>query len=45
MGYEPINIPFIKMARDRGLGMDDVDQIEIVGDVGRKRINEFMGME
>jgi uncharacterized protein (DUF362 family) len=31
MGFDPLSIPFIKMAHDRGLGMGDVDQIEILG--------------
>ncbi|CAD6491295.1 MAG: hypothetical protein ANIMEMIM_00111 [Candidatus Argoarchaeum ethanivorans] len=30
MGFEPLEIDYIKMAHDRGLGMGDVDQIEIV---------------
>ena len=32
MGYEPLKIPFIKMAHDKGLGCGDVEQIEIVGE-------------
>jgi uncharacterized protein (DUF362 family) len=32
MGFDPMQIPFIKMAHDRGLGMGDVEQIEIVGE-------------
>ena len=31
MGFDPLKIDYIKMAHDRGLGMGDVDQIEIVG--------------
>jgi uncharacterized protein (DUF362 family) len=31
MGFDPLSIDYIKMAHDRGLGMGDVDQIEIVG--------------
>jgi uncharacterized protein (DUF362 family) len=31
MGFEPLKIDYIKMAHDRGLGMGDIDQIEIVG--------------
>lgn len=31
MGFDPLQIDYIKMAHDRGLGMGDVDQIEIVG--------------
>jgi len=31
MGFEPLDIDYIKMAHERGLGMGDVDQIEIVG--------------
>jgi hypothetical protein len=32
MGFEPLKIPFIKMAHDRGLGMGDVDQIDVIGE-------------
>jgi len=32
MGFDPLKIPFIKIAHDRGLGMGDFDQIEILGD-------------
>jgi len=35
MGFEPLEIDYIKMAHDRGLGTGDVDQIEIVG-MGKK---------
>ena len=31
MGYDPMQIDFIKMAHDQGLGMGDVDQLDIVG--------------
>jgi len=31
MGFEPLEIDYIKIAHDRGLGIGDVDQIEIVG--------------
>lgn len=31
MGFDPLKIDYIKMAHDKGLGMGDVDQIEIVG--------------
>ena len=31
MGFEPLDIDYIKMAHERGLGMGDVDQIEIAG--------------
>ena len=31
MGFDPLKIPYIRMAHDRGLGVGDVDQIEIVG--------------
>lgn len=31
MGFDPMKIPFIKMAHDRGLGCGDPDQIDIVG--------------
>lgn len=32
MGYDPMQIKFIKMAHDRGLGCGDVDQLDIVGE-------------
>ena len=32
MGFEPLKIKFIKMAHDKGLGMGDVKQIELVGE-------------
>jgi uncharacterized protein (DUF362 family) len=31
MGFDPLKIPYIKMAHDRGLGTGDVRQIEIAG--------------
>lgn len=31
MGFDPLKIDYIKMAHDQGLGMGDVEQIEIVG--------------
>jgi uncharacterized protein (DUF362 family) len=32
MGFDPLQIPFIKMAHDQGLGMGDVKQIDIIGE-------------
>jgi uncharacterized protein (DUF362 family) len=32
MGFDPMKIPFIKIAHDKGLGCGDVDQIDIVGE-------------
>jgi hypothetical protein len=32
MGFDPLKLPFIKMAHDEGLGMGDVDQIEVIGE-------------
>ncbi|MFB6075782.1 MAG: DUF362 domain-containing protein [Candidatus Aenigmatarchaeota archaeon] len=32
MGFDPMNIKFIRTAHDRGLGIGDPDQIEIVGE-------------
>ncbi|MFC2154105.1 DUF362 domain-containing protein [Candidatus Altiarchaeota archaeon] len=32
MGFDPMKIPFISMCHDRGLGVGDPEQIEIVGD-------------
>lgn len=31
MGFDPLKIDYIKMAHDKGLGMGDTDQIEIIG--------------
>jgi uncharacterized protein (DUF362 family) len=31
-GFDPMSIPFIKKAHDKGLGCGDIDQIEIVGE-------------
>jgi uncharacterized protein (DUF362 family) len=31
-GFDPLSIPFIHMAHERGLGVGDPDQIEIVGE-------------
>ena len=31
MGFEPLEIDYIKMAHDKGLGIGDIDQIEIIG--------------
>ncbi|MBM4241562.1 MAG: DUF362 domain-containing protein [Euryarchaeota archaeon] len=31
MGFKPLKIDYIKIAHDMGLGMGDVDQIEVVG--------------
>ena len=31
MGFEPLEIDYIKIAHDQGLGMGDIDQIEIIG--------------
>lgn len=32
MGFDPMEIPYLKMCHERGLGIADVDKIEIVGD-------------
>ncbi len=32
MGFDPMSIPFIRMAHERGLGIGDPRQIEVVGD-------------
>jgi uncharacterized protein (DUF362 family) len=31
MGFEPMNIPYIRLAHERGLGIGDFKQIEVVG--------------
>jgi len=40
MGFEPLKIPFIKLAHDNGLGTGDLDQIEILG-MNRKRFKKL----
>lgn len=32
MGFNPMEIPYIKMCHERGLGLGDPDQIEIIGE-------------
>ena len=32
MGFDPLSIPFIRIAHERGLGVGDIRDIEIVGD-------------
>lgn len=32
MGFDPMKIEFIKMAHDKGLGIGDVEQIDIIGE-------------
>lgn len=32
MGFDPLKIPFIKIAHDRGLGIGDIRQIDIIGE-------------
>lgn len=39
MGFDPLSIDYIKMAHDQGLGMGDVDQLDIVGLENYKDIN------
>ncbi|MBN1889695.1 MAG: DUF362 domain-containing protein [Thermoflexales bacterium] len=38
-GFDPMNIPFIRIAHDKGLGIGDPRQIEIVGDEEAAREN------
>ncbi len=38
MGFDPMKIPFLKMAHDQGLGLADLDQVEIRGE-NYKQIN------
>ena len=40
MGFDPFKIKYIKLAHDRGLGVGDVDQIEIIGSIDRPTFNE-----
>jgi len=32
-GFEPLDLPFIRLAHERGLGVGDIKQIDVVGDV------------
>ena len=32
MGFDPLCIPFIRLAHDRGLGVGDPDQIDVIGE-------------
>lgn len=32
MGFDPLSLPFIRLAHERGLGCGDLKQVEIVGD-------------
>ena len=45
MGFEPMDLPFIRLAHERGLGAGRMDEIEIVGDaeVGRENWNFHIG--
>ena len=36
MGFEPLKLPFIALAHDEGLGMGDVEQIEILNENGEE---------
>jgi hypothetical protein len=52
MGFNPLKIPYIKIAHDKGLGIGDLNNIEVVGDsiqginfnfkVGRS-LHKFLG--
>ncbi|MGF7117800.1 DUF362 domain-containing protein [Methanobacterium oryzae] len=40
MGFDPLKIDYIKMAHDKGLGIGDIDQIEVLGNLeAPKKIN------
>lgn len=39
MGFEPMDHEFIRLAHERGLGVGQMDEIEIVGDVDIKKEN------
>lgn len=43
MGFAPLEIPYLKMAQDRGLGCADLSRIELVGDTDRA--SETWGFE
>ena len=35
MGFDPMSIPYLRMAHERGLGCADIAKIEVVGDTER----------
>ena len=39
MGFDPLAIPYLAMCQDRGLGVADPRQIELVGDPDAARVN------
>ena len=39
MGFDPLAIPYLKMCHERGLGVADPRQIEIVGDTDAAQLN------
>jgi intein/homing endonuclease len=39
MGFDPLGIPYLRMAHERGLGVADPRDIEIVGDEAAARLN------
>ena len=45
MGFEPLDIKFIRLAHERGLGCGDVSQIEVVGEDISKVNWRFSGVE
>ena len=45
MGFEPLDIKFIRLAHERGLGCGDISQIEVVGEDISKVNWRFSGVE
>ncbi|MHA1821486.1 MAG: DUF362 domain-containing protein [Promethearchaeota archaeon] len=39
MGFDPLKLPFIKIAHDEGLGCGDIDQIEVITDDADEKID------
>jgi uncharacterized protein (DUF362 family) len=39
MGYDPLAIPYLRMCQDRGLGVADPRQIELLGDADAANVN------
>ena len=39
MGFDPLAIPYLRMCHERGLGIADPRQIELVGDADAARVN------
>jgi hypothetical protein len=45
MGFDPLGIQYIRLAHERGLGVGDVREIELVGDAHEVRAGESWGFK